>query len=66
MSLFYISSKFVLRLFYIFTIKQNELKGLIEKYSVNEALVSEIQRLKEENNRLKSKYWMEFPNTLSW
>ncbi|KAK2571437.1 Protein NEDD1 [Acropora cervicornis] len=31
---------------------QNELKGLIEKYSVNEALVSEIQRLKEENNRL--------------
>jgi len=49
-----------------FQIQQNELKGLIEKYSVNEALVSEIQRLKEENNRLKSKYWMEFPNTLSW
>lgn len=39
-----------------FQIQQNELKGLIEKYSVNEALVSEIQRLKEENDRLKSKY----------
>lgn len=39
-----------------FQIQQNELKGLIEKYSVNEALVLEIERLKEENNRLKSKY----------
>lgn len=39
-----------------FQIQQNELKGIIEKYSVNEALVTEIERLKEENNRLKSKY----------
>lgn len=36
---------------------QNELKGMLEKYSVNEALVTEIERLREENNRLKSKYW---------
>ena len=35
---------------------QNELKGMLEKYSVNEALVTEIERLREENNRLKSKY----------
>ncbi|KAL9959961.1 hypothetical protein ACROYT_G033343 [Oculina patagonica] len=39
-----------------FQIQQNELKGMLEKYSVNEALVTEIERLKEENNRLKSKY----------
>jgi len=29
---------------------------MLEKYSVNEALVTEIERLREENNRLKSKY----------
>lgn len=39
-----------------FQIQQNEVKGIIEKYSVNESLVKEIERLKEENNRLKSKY----------
>ncbi|KAJ7360047.1 Protein nedd1 [Desmophyllum pertusum] len=39
-----------------FQIQQNELKGMLEKYSVNEALVTEIERLKDENNRLKSKY----------
>ncbi|KAJ7360048.1 Protein nedd1 [Desmophyllum pertusum] len=39
-----------------FQIQQNELKGMHEKYSVNEALVTEIERLKDENNRLKSKY----------
>lgn len=39
-----------------FQIQKNELKGMLEKYSVNEALISEIERLKEENNRLKSKY----------
>lgn len=44
---------------WIIFFKQNELKGIIEKYSVNEALVTEIERLKEENNRLKSKYWVQ-------
>lgn len=39
-----------------FQIQKNELKGMLEKYSVNEALITEIERLKEENNRLKSKY----------
>ncbi|XP_020615589.1 protein NEDD1-like [Orbicella faveolata] len=39
-----------------FQIQQNELKGMLEKYSVNEALVTEIERLREENNRLKSNY----------
>lgn len=36
---------------------QNEIHSLIEKYSVNESLVEEIERLKEENRRLKTNYW---------
>lgn len=35
---------------------QNEIHSLIEKYSVNESLVEEIERLKEENRRLKTNY----------
>lgn len=35
---------------------QNEIHGLIERYSVNESLVEEIERLKEENRRLKTNY----------
>lgn len=35
---------------------QNEIHGLIEKYSVNESLVEEIEKLKEENRRLKANY----------
>lgn len=35
---------------------QNEIHGLIEKYSVNESLVEEIEKLKEENRRLKTNY----------
>lgn len=35
---------------------QNEIHGLIEKYSVNDSLVEEIERLKEENKRLRANY----------
>lgn len=39
-----------------FYIQLMEIHGLIEKYSVNESLVEEIERLKEENKRLKTNY----------
>uniref|UniRef100_UPI0037E70F0E protein NEDD1 isoform X2 n=1 Tax=Semicossyphus pulcher TaxID=241346 RepID=UPI0037E70F0E len=39
-----------------FYIQLNEIHSLIEKYSVNESLVEEIERLKEENRRLKTNY----------
>ncbi|XP_031562509.1 protein NEDD1-like [Actinia tenebrosa] len=39
-----------------FQIQQNELREMMEKYSINEALVQEIDRLREENRRLKTKY----------
>lgn len=35
---------------------QNEVRGQMEKFSVNEELVKEIERLSEENRRLKNKY----------
>lgn len=38
-------------------ILQNDIRGLIERYSVNESLMEEIERLKEENRRLKTNYW---------
>lgn len=34
-----------------------EVHSLIENYSVNESLVEEIERLREENRRLRAKYW---------
>ncbi|TNN00659.1 hypothetical protein fugu_011905 [Takifugu bimaculatus] len=39
-----------------FYIQLNEIHSLIERYSVNESLVEEIERLKEENRRLKTNY----------
>ncbi|XP_029379808.1 protein NEDD1 isoform X2 [Echeneis naucrates] len=39
-----------------FYIQLNEIHSLIEKYSVNESLVDEIQKLKEENRRLRANY----------
>ncbi|KAG8012963.1 Protein NEDD1 [Nibea albiflora] len=39
-----------------FMLFQNEIHGLIEKYSVNESLVEEIERLKEENRKLRTNY----------
>lgn len=39
-----------------FLILQNDIRGLIERYSVNESLMEEIERLKEENRRLKTNY----------
>lgn len=39
-----------------FAVFQNEIHSLIERYSVNESLVEEIERLKEENRRLKTNY----------
>ncbi|KAM3609283.1 uncharacterized protein V6R79_012343 [Siganus canaliculatus] len=39
-----------------FYIQLNEIHGLIEKYSVNESLVEEVQRLREENRQLKTNY----------
>lgn len=45
---------------------QNEIHGLIEKYSVNESLVEEIEKLKEENRRLKTNYWPSDPQPELW
>ncbi|KAG5845771.1 protein NEDD1 isoform X1 [Anguilla anguilla] len=39
-----------------FYIQLNEIHGLIEKYSVTDTLVEEIEKLKEENRRLRSNY----------
>ncbi|TMS00933.1 Protein NEDD1 [Larimichthys crocea] len=39
-----------------FYLQLNEIHGLIEKYSVNESLVEEIERLKEENRKLRTNY----------
>uniref|UniRef100_A0A3B3WTG1 Uncharacterized protein n=1 Tax=Poecilia mexicana TaxID=48701 RepID=A0A3B3WTG1_9TELE len=39
-----------------FYIQLTEIHGLIEKYSVNESLVEEIERLREENRQLKANY----------
>ncbi|XP_061898619.1 protein NEDD1 isoform X1 [Entelurus aequoreus] len=39
-----------------FYVQLNEIHGLIEKYSLNESLVVEIERLKEENRRLKTNF----------
>ncbi|XP_023672548.2 protein NEDD1 [Paramormyrops kingsleyae] len=39
-----------------FYIQLNEIHGLIEKYSVTDSLVEEIERLKEENKRLRTNY----------
>ncbi|XP_071398272.1 protein NEDD1 isoform X2 [Centroberyx affinis] len=39
-----------------FYIQLNEIHGLIEKYSVNESLVEEIEKLREENRKLKTNY----------
>ncbi|XP_026869707.2 protein NEDD1 isoform X2 [Electrophorus electricus] len=39
-----------------FYIQLNEIHGLIERYSVNDSLVEEIEKLKEENKRLRSNY----------
>uniref|UniRef100_A0AAR2KGC5 Anaphase-promoting complex subunit 4-like WD40 domain-containing protein n=1 Tax=Pygocentrus nattereri TaxID=42514 RepID=A0AAR2KGC5_PYGNA len=39
-----------------FYIQLNEIHGLIEKYSVNDSLVEEIEKLREENRRLRANY----------
>ncbi|XP_074489442.1 protein NEDD1 isoform X1 [Sebastes fasciatus] len=39
-----------------FYIQLNEIHGLIEKYSVNESLVEEVEMLREENRRLRTNY----------
>uniref|UniRef100_A0A3P9Q7C2 NEDD1 gamma-tubulin ring complex targeting factor n=1 Tax=Poecilia reticulata TaxID=8081 RepID=A0A3P9Q7C2_POERE len=39
-----------------FYIQLTEIHGLIEKYSVNESLVEEIERLREENRQLRANY----------
>ncbi|XP_072242734.1 protein NEDD1 isoform X2 [Leuresthes tenuis] len=39
-----------------FYIQLTEIHGLIDKYSVNESLVEEIERLREENRRLRANY----------
>uniref|UniRef100_A0A8C8DKU8 NEDD1 gamma-tubulin ring complex targeting factor n=1 Tax=Oryzias sinensis TaxID=183150 RepID=A0A8C8DKU8_9TELE len=43
----------MIRQFYILLV---EIQGLMEKYSVNESLVQEIERLQEENRRLRTNY----------
>ncbi|XP_024136766.1 protein NEDD1 [Oryzias melastigma] len=43
----------MIRQFYIMLV---EIQGLMEKYSVNESLVEEIERLREENRRLRTNY----------
>ncbi|XP_038067720.1 protein NEDD1-like isoform X2 [Patiria miniata] len=39
-----------------FQIQQNEMHELLQKYSVNEGLLTELERLREENKNLKAKY----------
>ncbi|XP_072181527.1 protein NEDD1-like [Diadema setosum] len=39
-----------------FQIQQTEIQALLERYSVNEGLLAEIETLREENKRLKAKY----------
>lgn len=39
-----------------FYIQLTEIHGLIEKYSVNESLVEEIEKLREENRQLRANY----------
>ncbi|XP_022080950.1 protein NEDD1-like [Acanthaster planci] len=39
-----------------FQIQQNEMQELLQKYSINEGLLAEIERLREENKNLKAKY----------
>ncbi|XP_029952881.1 protein NEDD1 isoform X2 [Salarias fasciatus] len=39
-----------------FYIQLREIHGLLEKYSVNESLVEEIERLREENRQLRANY----------
>ncbi|XP_055789783.1 protein NEDD1-like isoform X3 [Salvelinus fontinalis] len=39
-----------------FYIQLNEIHGLVEKYSVNDTLVEEIEKLREENKRLRANY----------
>lgn len=39
-----------------FYIQLNEIHGLIERYSVNDSLVEEIERLREENKKLRANY----------
>ncbi|XP_047453491.1 protein NEDD1 isoform X2 [Mugil cephalus] len=43
----------MIRQFYIQLV---EIHGLVEKYSVNESLVEEIEKLREENRRLRANY----------
>lgn len=39
-----------------FQIQQNEIQALLQTYSVNEGLLAEVERLREENKRLKSTF----------
>ncbi|KAM9388564.1 protein NEDD1 [Phaethornis superciliosus] len=39
-----------------FHVQLNEMHALLERYSVNESLVAEIERLREENKRLKTHF----------
>ena len=46
----------VQKILFLFFRLQNQMQEMLQKYSVNEGLLTELERLREENKRLKAKF----------